>query len=1064
MRDEHHPAALDPDRSDTQLDADAEAGQTLAVLPAGTVTFLFTDIEGSTRLLQRLGSRYPGLLEEHRRLLRVAFSDHGGVEVKSEGDGLFVAFARAADAVGACLDAQLALGSQPWPEGAEVRVRMGLHTGEAVPSAGDYTVLAVHQAARISAAGHGGQVLVSDVTRQLVAGELPGRAGLWDLGEHRLKDFDCPQRLFQLHHDLLADEFPPLRTEAVVTTNLPVPRTSFVGREEEVAEVRKLLETARLLTRLALEVATAVHPEYRHGTWLVELASVADPDRIPNALASSLHIREQPGRELLDTLLGALGHRRMLIVLDNCEHLVEASARLVETLLAACAGLRILATSREPLGVDGEEIWRIPSLPVPEPDGVLCLEAVSQVDAVRLFVDRARSQCSAFALTADNAKAVVQICRRLDGIPLAIELAAARARLISASEIARRLDDRFRLLTGGARTAVPRQQTLGATVEWSYDLLGEGERRLWRQLSVFPEAFLLSSAEAVCVGPGLDDHELFDQLAQLADKSIIAVHDHVDGTRYSMLETLRQYGAERLVEAGEADDVRGRHALHFLALAERLESLDGQSAVEWLHRLEAERGNLRAALDWALSAGEESMAARLARSLAPVLLHAGRASEVEPLVRAALACHPEPGIEVALRRSMGEALWARGHMAAAVAELETAAAVAGASEGDRLPPAALAANIRLFLGDVDRARTRAEWVRREGERLGDDVSLCLALQTLAVAADARGLVDDAVMLARGAVEAGSRSRQTLAGHLYPHLYLGLVLLDADRFDEAAEVLHTGRRLAEERGSVLWLPLYHWALGMVSVFTTALDEVDFQIRTGLDMANTVGARLHAGFLYGALAFLAIRRDQLPEAQSWLEEARSEVMAAAQDTWRSLAENDVVAAGPLWPVEWGTWVAGLLHEARGEIKEAAALLAQAWDLSTPLRGFLGYHVFAPDLVRLSLQAGDRQRAVATTNEVEALAARSTVSSAQGTALRCRGMVEADVNLLVRAVEAYRKGPRLGDLASACEDAGLALTRAGRTGEGIALLEEALAVHERAAATRDIARTTALLAGVR
>jgi len=350
----------------------------LTRLPTGTVTFLFTDIEGSTRLLQRLGTGYAGLLEEHRRLLRTAFSDHGGVEVKSEGDGLFVAFARAADAVGACLDAQLALGSHPWAEGAEVRVRMGLHTGEAVPSADDYTVLAVHQAARISAAGHGGQVLVSDVTRQLVAGELPGGAGLWDLGEHRLRDFDSPQRLFQLHHALLADEFPPLRTDAVVTTNLPVPRTSFVGREEEVAEVRKLLDTTRLLTlagpggagktRLALEVAKSVHPEYLHGTWLVELAPVADPDRVPNALASSLRIREQPGRELLDTLLAALGHRRLLVVLDNCEHLVDASARLVETLLSVGAGLKIMATSREPLGVAGEEIWRIPSLPLPDPD------------------------------------------------------------------------------------------------------------------------------------------------------------------------------------------------------------------------------------------------------------------------------------------------------------------------------------------------------------------------------------------------------------------------------------------------------------------------------------------------------------------------------------------------------------------------------------------------------------------------------------------------------------------------------------------------------------------------
>jgi predicted ATPase/class 3 adenylate cyclase len=1038
---------------------------TMGGLPAGTVTFLFTDIEGSTRLLQRLGRGYVGVLEDHRRLLRRAFADHGGVEVKSEGDGFFVAFARAADGVAACLAAQLAVASHAWPEGAEVRVRMGLHTGEAVPSEGDYTALAVHQAARITAAGHGGQVLLSEVTRQLVAGELPDDTGLCELGEHRLKDFETPQRLFQLCQPGLPDQFPPLRTDLVPTNNLPVPRTSFVGRGEELAEVGKLLESTRLMTvtgpagvgktRMALELATAVLDEYRHGAWFVELAAVADPGLVPHALAASLQIREQPGREPLETIVSALRPRQLLVVLDNCEHVVDACAQVVETLLVACDGLKVLATSREPLGVAGECIWRIPPLPAPERTGELPVEVLAQYDAVRLFVDRARSQSPAFALTPDNAPAVAQICRRLDGIPLAIELAAARTRLLGTNQIAQRLDDRFRLLTGGARTAVRRQQTLRAAVEWSYELLGESERTLWRRLSVFPAGFALESAEEVCGGEGLEPEEVLDQLAQLTDKSIVGVHDQGGEARYSMLETLRQYGSERLAEAGEAHVTRRRHAAHFLELAERLEAPAGRSATNWLRRLEVEHDNLRAALDWSLATGETEIVSRLARAVAPMLLQIGRASEVEPLARAALAGRPEPPIEVALRRSLGEALWVRGHMAAAIAELEAAAEVIGAPDAERVPPLALAANIRLFLGDVDRAREQAERARVEGERVGDDLTLCLALQTLAIAADARGLVDEAVGLARRAVVAASRTHHPLAGYLYPHLYLGLVLLDSDRFDEAVAALEEGRCLSEARGSVLWLPLYHWALGIVRIFRGELDEGSFEMRSGLDLANTVGTRLHAGFLHGAFAFVAFRRDELAEAEAWLSEASREVLAAAADTWRTEAEKDVVAAGPMWPVEWGLWLNGLLLEARGDRDQAASTLDWAWQMSAPLRGFLGYRLFAPDLVRLALQVGNRERAVTVTEEVEELARRAAAPSAEGVALRCRGLVEGDATLLLRSVEAYRRGPRLADLAYACEDAAAALVRAGRVPEAAALLEEALGIHERAGAKRDAAR---------
>jgi predicted ATPase/class 3 adenylate cyclase len=601
-------------------------------LPEGTVTFLFTDIEGSTRLLQHLGAGYAAVREEHRRLLRAAFQAGDGRELGTEGDSFFVVFPTAPGAVAASVAAQRALAAHPWPEGAPVRVRMGLHTGTPTLTLGEYVGLDVHRAARISAAGHGGQILLSQSTRSLVEHDLPEGAALRDLGAHRLKDLQQPEHLYQVVVADLPAEFPPLRSLGVAGHNLPIQLTRFIGRGEEMAEVRHLLSTRRLVTltgtggcgktRLALQVAAELVEDYKDGVWLVELAALGDPALVPQAVASVLGVGEEPGRLLPATLADALRPKRLLLLLDNCEHLVEACARLAEGLLKTCPQLRILATSREALGIAGEAAWRVPSLSVPEPRPVPSapdadwVATLTQHEAVRLFLERAQQSQPRFALTRTNAPALAQVCRQLDGMPLAIELAAVRTKVLSVEQMAARLDDRFRLLTGGSRTALPRQQTLRATMDWSYDLLSEAERALLCRLSVFSGGFTLEAAEAVCAGNGVAEDEVLDLLSQLADKSLVMVQEQGSEVRYRLLETIRQYGAEKLGGSAEALVVRGRHRDWFLALAERAEpELEGPDQREWLDQLEVEHDNLRSALGWSLESKSVETELRLAGAL-----------------------------------------------------------------------------------------------------------------------------------------------------------------------------------------------------------------------------------------------------------------------------------------------------------------------------------------------------------------------------------------------------------------------------------------------------------------
>lgn len=532
-------------------------------------------------------------------------------------------FHRARDAVATAVAAQQEIMRHSWPADTAVQVRMGLHTGTPAISAGEYVGLDVHRAARICAASHGGQILVSLETSQVLADDPLPEVGLLDLGSHRLKDLQQPEKVFQILHPDLPSKFPPPRSADTFANNLPRQLSSFIGRERELTEVKGLLAATSLLTltgsggagktRLALQVGADVLEGYPDGVWVVELAALAEPGLVPQTAAAALGVREVPGRPVMHMLLQYLQPKKLLLILDNCEHLVAACAHLAEILLRTCPGVRILATSREVLGIAGETSWRVPSLSLPDPHQAPRLEELTRCEAVRLFVDRAAAANPTFALTPANALPVAAVVRHLDGIPLAIELAAARVPVLSVEQIAARLDDRFRLLTQGSRTTLPRHQTLRATLDWSYQLLTDSEQRLLRRLAVFAGGWTLEAAESVCQGGGIESVDVLDLLAQLVFKSLVLMDEHNGEVRYRFLETVRQYGFERLMESGESDASRRRHRNFFLKLAEQAEpELTGTTQVMWLGRLEAEHDNLRTVLESSVEGQEAEAGLRLA--------------------------------------------------------------------------------------------------------------------------------------------------------------------------------------------------------------------------------------------------------------------------------------------------------------------------------------------------------------------------------------------------------------------------------------------------------------------
>jgi predicted ATPase/class 3 adenylate cyclase len=871
-------------------------------LPTGTVTFLLTDVEGSAKLWELHPEAMRVALTRHDALAADIIARHGGVLIKhrGEGDSLFAVFARAADALAAVCALQRAYVAEPWPGYAEeeggsrraesdpfapaafaLRVRMALHTGEADLRDGDYFGPVVNRCARLRAIAHGGQILLSEATQQLASGNLPFGVVLQDTGLHRLRDLQQPERVYQLWHPELPSDFPRLRSLDTLPNNLPRQLTSFVGRESEMAEVKRLLAQNCLLTltgtgglgktRLALQVAADILEDYSDGVWLVALEALSDPALVPQAVAYALGVREEAGRQLTQTLVDYAKAKTLLLILDNCEHLLTACAELADSLLRACPNLRILANSREPLSIGGEFIYRVPPLSLPDPKRLPSREQLAQFEAVKLFLDRAYAALPSFSMTDRNAVAVSQVCHQLDGIPLAIELAAARIKSLPVEQIATRLDDRFRLLTGGSRTALPRQQTLRALFDWSYDLLSDRERELFHRLSVFAGGLTLDAAEEVCadkdIGGRLRDDfpllppsalillpfDLLDLLSQLVDKSLLVAEEQEGRVRYRLLETLRQYGREKLDESGLTAVMQRRQFLHYLNLAEEAErKVRGSEQAWWLERLDMEHDNLRAALAWCLEDRQEA---------------SGRREEEKRGAQAA-SLMPEQGLRLA------GALWwfwhVRGYFTEGREWLEAMLARATERMSDRAKALNGAAVLARNQGDYAAARALSQESLSIKRELGDVQGIAASLNNLATLALSQGDYATAKPYYEDSLEM-ERSLGNRQGITASLIGLGNVALEQGEYARAdalfAESLRIKRELGDRRGIAASLFGLGSAAFVQGDYARArqMHEEALTIRRNLREKRGIGASLqHLGHLAAAEGGYAKAEDQLAES--------------------------------------------------------------------------------------------------------------------------------------------------------------------------------------------------------
>ena len=836
----------------------------MAELPTGTVTFLFTDLESSTRLWEEHPEAMRAASARHDGILRGAVEAAGGQVVKTTGDGFHAVFAAAEDAVKAAVEAQRGLSREAWSGTGPLRVRMGLHTGTAQYRSGDYFGSTLNRAARLMSVAHGGQTVVSLATGELVRDRLPAAVTLVDLGEHRLRDLSRPERVFQVGEGV----FPPLRSVDAVPTNLPTVRTELIGRTDDVTTLMALVEGQRCVTltgvggvgktRLALGVAAALAAGFADGCWLVELAPVTGGDEVVKVVAAAMR---SPVTDI-DALATYLSERRVLIVLDNCEHVLDAVAELVDTITAA-PDVHVLVTSREPLGLEGEQVRRVQSLDVPDLQAPV--DEARSVAAVRLFTERAAAASGGFTLDADNVAPVVEICRHLDGIPLAIELAAARVRAMPPEEIARRLDERFRLLAGGSRRAQERHRTLLATVSWSHDLLSEDERITFRRLSVFPASFDLAAAEAVA-GHGVAD--VVNDVLHLVDRSLV-VYEPNRG-RYRLLETLRQYGADRLTEAGETDDTRERHADYFLGLAERLAPELADARYPAAHAtLVADLDNLRAVAEWCNEGGRWTDLARMAHELWIFLMQAAAvdgASWLQQLIE-----HPDDLDP----QTLADALAEMAYLAAVnLADYPNAFALAERSlsvtDRDNVLPAPwawLAKTLATFWTAPEPEGLHAcERALAVAEARHDESSAIIAIGQLA---NWYTMLGDSESGARASAEALRRAEQS--GHP-PSVQSGVVLAatncvftGAPDFNASLAILarhDTGPSV--DNLIAMWLDII-WGATLVGLHRT--DAITRLIR-GIDIADRQGAPSALDLALRLLAIAVADAGHRPEAATLL----------------------------------------------------------------------------------------------------------------------------------------------------------------------------------------------------
>jgi predicted ATPase/class 3 adenylate cyclase len=865
-------------------------------LPSGTVTFLFTDIEGSTPLWEREPEKMRLALERHHALLRAAIESNGGQVFKIIGDAFQAAFAAPAQAIEAAVIAQRGLTSELWPTSAPVCVRMGLHIGQAEARGDDYaTTHTLNRVARIMSAGYGGQILISVEVADLVRSYLPAGVTFRDIGEHRMKGMSQLEHLFQVLAPDLAADFPPLSTLDVSPDNLPAQLTSFIGRDAEVAEVKRLLSEARLVTltgsggcgktRLSIQAASELGADYSNGVWFVELAPLADPALVPRAVATVLGLREDSKRPILTVLTDFLRTKSLLLVLDNCEHLIVSCAQLSEALLRACPKLRILASSREALGIAGEVSYRVSSLTTPDPAHLPPLAELSQMDAIRLFVERAGTAKAGFALTAQNAPVMARICKRLDGIPLAIELAASRVKMLSVDQVAARLDDRFRLLTGGSRTALPRQQTLRAMIDWSYSLLSEQEKIVFRRLAVFVGGWTLEAAEFVCAGDGIEQFEVLDLLTRLVDKSLMMAEEWMGETRYRRLETIRQYSREKFLDSNEVEAVRDRHLTFYGQFAETADlGLQGRDRAAWMRRLEVEHDNLRAALEWGL-AREPDSALRIVGALLTFWAPAGYAVEGHAWTKQALAqveALPPLSREAARQRLTARAEALRGLAFLSLSQGDNATAQLKAEE-----------SVALYRQSDDK-----------GGLAFALVILAMSLEFLGAGAQAETMLQESLALARAAgdVYVAAWALNTLARVT--------AALHSD-FDTARRYVEEAIRLSRESGLFYQEGVAAQMLGTIAAFRNDYAEARARFEEAIPAHRELGARFNVTLAMSDLAHLERRYGNHARA---LELYRETILA-----FQEVGQHGAVSH----QLECFAFIA----EARGQLAHAVRLLGAA-----------------------------------------------------------------------------------------------------------------------------------------
>jgi predicted ATPase/class 3 adenylate cyclase len=897
-------------------------------LPTGTVTLLFTDIEGSTLLLEDLGrERYAEALARHRDIMRSAFGAHGGYEVDYEGDAFFVAFASAEGCLGAAVAGQRALAAEPWPEECALRVRMGIHTGEPLAVPPKYVGLDVHRAARIMAAGHGEQILLSERTAELVEEELSEVASLRDLGEHRLKDLSRPQRLYQLVIEGLPSEFPPLKTFGNRATNLPVQPNRLIGRTEELAAITGLLRNreTRLLTltgpggtgktRLALHAGAELVDTFADGVFVVFLASLRDPELVLNVIAETLGLRERAGETTEEVLASYLNERNVLLLLDNLEHLLDA-ASAASKLLASALNLSMLVTSREPLRLAAERLFQVQPLSAPD-SATSTTAAALEHDSVALFVERATAAKSDFELTGDNANAIGEICRCLDGLPLAIELAAARIRIFSPEALVQRLDQRLTFLTTGTRDAEERQWTLRATIEWSHELLSAEEEMLFARLAVFLGGFRLDAAEAVCDPGGELGIDLIDGLASLVDKSLLRQRDDPDGEpRFWMLETIREYALERLEASGAADAIARRHAVHYVELAERAEvELRGGSQLTWLVRLDAEQDNVRAALRWSLG-NDPELPLRLAGSLYQFWEYRGHWNEGMRSVRESIgratggSAHP----------SYARALFSAGFLAQITGDyersirlLENALSLFREANDSRRTAHTLGELgwAKTWRGEIDAARALLESARSLSREIGDTWLLAHATMGLAATfteaaapthrSDAHAAVLSSEAL-RLMVEAGD---EIMAARGRGNL--GWLALHREDYEQARDLFEDSLQVATRVGDEVMIGIQWSNLGMLALFEGEPDQAAPWACRFLERFLKLGdKRIAAESLCTLAGVAATRKDPSRAGLLWgaAEAIRESIHSVTSLPESRIYERWLRPAGEASPESFGT----------------------------------------------------------------------------------------------------------------------------------------------------------------